>query len=119
MARMTSHVQNKHNVNTDEIYFISSSFLFKLNARKVLYTSDVGSESDLTLFNDLSPDIMITETTHIPYNVFEDIFSNSSFNKLFLTHIENEESLNEWHTQLEENLKKKILICHDGMTLEI
>lgn len=118
-ARKNSHVRNKHNINTGEFYFISSSFLFTLNSRKVLYTSDVGTEQDLALFNDQSPKIMITETTHIPYEAFEEIFTTSSINKLYLTHIENEESLNEWHSRLPENIKQKILICHDGMTLEL
>ena len=49
----------------NEVKFISSSFLFNVGKKKIVYTSDVGSSDDLYLFNNIQPDIFITETTHL------------------------------------------------------
>ncbi|MCB0753267.1 MAG: hypothetical protein KDC52_17480 [Ignavibacteriae bacterium] len=44
---------------------MSVSFLFKLNDKNIIYTSDIGNKEYLYLFKDLDSEIFISEITHI------------------------------------------------------
>ena len=119
IARQNSHVGNKHNLNDDQISFISSSFLLLLNDSKIFYSSDIGAEDDLFNFDDYSPELMISEATHIPLSFFSELANKISPSKIYLTHIDDEQTLEDWYSYLPKRLKDKIIISYDGMTLDI
>ena len=93
LAKQNSHIRNRHNLTNTNIQFISSSFLFKMNKQNIVYTSDIGKIDDtITILN---PE------------------------RIFLTHIEKEEELNNWLSNLSEKLRGKITLANDGMQLEL
>lgn len=119
LAKQNLHVTNKHNLSIDNIRFISSSFLFEYNKKKIIYTSDIGSYEDLFLFQDYAADIFITESTHIPFERIENIIPMLNPKKVIMTHIDNEEEINDWHNMLASEKKQKITIAEDGMRVKI
>ena len=119
LARRNSHVTNKHSILNDQISFLSSGFLLKLGDHNIFYSSDIGSEKDLFLFNDQNPEITIAEATHIPLSFFSDSEERFTSKKIYLIHIDDEQALNNWYSNLPGKLQEKIIITEDGMTLEI
>lgn len=118
-ARQNEHIRNKYNIIGKNLEFISSSFLFKIIGKKVIYTSDIGSTSDLHLFEKKNADLFITETTHLNYTDIQPILNDINPKRVILTHIENETSLLEWIETLSDFEKTKIILADDGMTLNI
>jgi len=117
--------QNTHIVQKDFLkhypseLFISSSFLFSAENKKIFYSSDVGSKNDLYLFENEKIDLMIVESMHItPQEIYE-AFIKIKPKKLLLTHIDDtlEKEFKNWHKKLSESEKRKILLCYDGMIL--
>ena len=39
--------------------------------------------------------------------------------KVYLTHINNEEEINDWYSSLSDKMKEKVIISHDGETVEL
>lgn len=101
--------------------FASSSFLFVLGEKRVFYTADIGSDEDLNLFIQDKPNIIITETTHIEFKRIIDLAAKSSVETIYLTHYsdELENSLKMKIDKLPEESKRKIILAHDGLTLNI
>lgn len=118
-SKQNSHIRNKHNLINKNIKFISSSFLFEVNNKNIVYTSDIGDSDDLYLFRDFDTDTLITETTHIPLSKIEDAVSILNPSEVYLTHIDDKTALINWHNQLADSMKHKILIANDGMTIRI
>ena len=119
LAKQNSHITNKHKLNDEEVKFISSSFLFNVGNKKIIYTSDVGSSEDLYLFNNIQPDIFITETTHLSFSDIQNAAIILNPKKLYLTHIDNETELKNWYDNFSEKEREKILIAFDGMIVEL
>lgn len=114
-ARQNSHIANKHNIELENVHFISSSFLFKVDDKNIVYTSDIGSYDDLFLFQDTIADIFITEATHIPLARIEDAITILNPKQVILTHIDDEKEINNWFKSLPTDKNKKISIAEDGM----
>lgn len=84
-AKLNSHLR-KYSESIDKIEpFPSTSFLFDVHQKKIIYTGDIGSSQDLKLFNQ-KVDLLITEATHIILDEIKEISSNPDFNKIILTH---------------------------------
>ncbi len=118
-AKQNSHIKNKYEIENAEINFISSSFLFSVNNNKVVYTSDIAEYDDLFLFNEVEPNIFITEATHIPLNKIEDAITILNPKQTYLTHIDNEEEISDWYDQLSLHQKDRIKIAVDEMRMQI
>lgn len=119
LAKQNSHITNKHNINDEEIKFISSSFLLKVDKKKIVYTSDIGSSDELYLFDYIQADIFITESTHLSFSDIEKAAIIINPIKLYLTHIDNETELKNWYNNLSEAQREKFLIAFDGMTIDL
>jgi hypothetical protein len=86
---------------------------------KIFYTSDIGNDQDLNLFNDFYPELIISEGTHISLSSLEELENNQYVKKILITHIDNEKEIQDWHTKLPDKKKKRIVLAFDGMTLEL
>jgi len=118
VAKQNSHITNKHNLSGNGLNFISSSFLFLIRKNKIIYTSDIGNSNDLFLFKETEPDTLITESTHIAFSKIEEAELILSPNKTYLTHIEVEQQVSNWWTNLTENKKNRFVIAEDGMRVD-
>jgi hypothetical protein len=119
VAKQNSHIRNKHNINNPIAEFISSSFLFKINNKNVVYTSDIGRFDDLFLFKEISVDLFIAESTHVTLDRIEDAITKLNPPQVFLTHIEHDEKLQTWYENLDLKQKKLIRISEDGMKINL
>lgn len=123
LARKNSHLSNLEKFQSKylSLSFYSASFLFEIGNKKVIYTSDIGSEKDLFLFNDIVPDIFISETTHIsPTTILDNIISLNP-GTIYLTHYSDEDALviGEILATLPTELKEKVKLAEDGISFEI
>ena len=114
-ARQNSHIKNKHNIESYS-KFISSSFQLITQSDRIIYTADIGSKNDLFLFDQPSPRIFISETSHIELNWVLEIFTNINPGKIILTHIsdEDEYKIQKWLECIPEELRAKINMAEDG-----
>ena len=119
IPKQNSHILNKHNIITKEVEFISSSFLFQIGTKNIVYTSDVGHFNDLYLFQDHKHDIFITETTHVSVSKIESAATILSPSRTYLTHIDDQVKLNEWYHQLTKERKGMFIIAEDGMSVNL
>ena len=122
ISKPNTHLHKyKSSDQQNELSFESSGFLFTSNSTSLYYTGDVGSADDLSLFDDLDYDCLITETTHISIPDLISFIEKREITKVFLTHIgdEVEDELRLMLKQLPVNLKSKIVLSFDGMVTEI
>ena len=123
LARKNYHLSNLEKFKTKylSLSLYSASFLFEIGNKKVIYTSDIGSEKDLFLFNETVPDIFISETTHIsPTTVLDKIISLNP-GTIYLTHYSDDDTLviSEILATLPAELKEKVKLAEDGISFEI
>jgi ribonuclease Z len=123
LARKNSHLDNleKFKGKYFSLSLYSASFLFEERNKKVLYTSDIGSEEDLLLFKDYVTDIFISEVTHIsPLAIIEKIIKINP-GKVYLTHYSYEDIpiINEILASLPSDLKEKVKLAIDDLSFEI
>jgi len=123
LARKNSHLSNLEKFKTkySSLSLYSASFLFEAGNKKVIYTADIGSQEDLFLFNDVVPDIFISETTHIsPATILDNIISLNP-GKIYLTHHSDEiiPTVSENLATLPTELKEKVKLAEDGLSFEI
>ncbi len=117
-AKQNKHIQNKKGIETENISFVSSSFMFEVNGKKINYTSDVGTPEDLLLFKDEKLDLFITETTHIGLDEIYNAALILNASKIFLTHIEEdvENEIKNWLTKLNND---KFVLAEDGLKIDL
>ena len=123
LARKNSHLKEleKYQTKYPSLSFYSASFLFESGGKKIIYTSDIGSEEDLLLFNEMLPDIFISEVTHIsPQTLLKKIKSIKP-GITYLTHFADEDIplLSEIMATLPASLKRKIYLAQDGLSCEL
>ena len=123
LARKNSHFKNleKYQYKYPHLSLYSASFLFEFESKKIIYTSDVGSEEDLLLFKEVKSDLYIAEATHIPLKSLINAINNLNSDLFYLTHYLDEDliSINEIMTKLPTTIKKKLKIAGDRQLLEI
>jgi metal-dependent hydrolase (beta-lactamase superfamily II) len=98
----------------------SGGFLFEIEGKKIFYTSDVGSEADLSIFDDINPDIVISEANHISLQSILEKFKTSS-SRIFITHYSDEDfqSMSEILASKMDSGIKKVALAIDGQIIEI
>lgn len=99
--------------------FASLSFLFKDDENSCIYTGDVGSESDLYLF-DQQVKFYISEITHISPLVLINLLQNQKPEIIVMTHLDDrtEEVIEFFYNKiLRSSEKSQILIAFDGLEL--
>jgi ribonuclease BN (tRNA processing enzyme) len=118
-ARQNSHL-NKYQRYSDyrKLDFSSSSILFEIKGKYILYTGDIGIKEDIFIFKDFYSDIIISEISHISFDDIYEAFGILNPKKLFITHIseEIEELLNEKRSILKQD---NIIPVVDGFTFQI
>ena len=122
VPKRNSHIFRKKILkNYPAKQFVSSSFLLNVGSSSIFYTSDVGSTEDLFLFKNHRTDYLISETTHLTTGEILSAAKTLNVNKLFLTHIsdEDEKKITMWHKNLSVADKKKIKICYDGQKIQL
>jgi ribonuclease Z len=104
----------------DKSLLVSAGFLFTSAEVRLFYTGDVADKSDLYLFRDEEPGIMISETTHVELSdLIEAVRSQKSIRRIILTHISEEEPLNAWLGQLAKSERERFILACDGMKKDI
>jgi len=123
LARKNSHLVKleKYKVSYPSLSLYSACFLFVAGDKKVIYTSDIGSEEDLLVFGNYVPDILICEATHIsPLAIIEKIIKINP-GKVYLTHYSDQDIpvISEILANLPSNLKEKVKLATDNLSFEI
>ena len=119
-AKQNSHIKKTELLKTyNHINFISCSFYFEVENKKIIYTSDIGTADDLLLFNEKETDYFITETSHISLEEIYSFHKTQNLKRLFLTHIgdENEEKISEFISKLNSTDKKRIFETTDKLSI--
>lgn len=119
IPRSNTHLDNNINdAGMGMISFSSTSFLFTINKKNVVYTGDIGKAEDLYLFGDHGIDVMISESTHEEPATIIKAFTELSAKKLYFTHIadEDEEKI---LSAIEEHKDLKIYAASDGLTVQL
>jgi len=123
LARMNSHLSNleKFKNKYPSLSLYSASFLFETEHKKVIYTSDIGSKEDLFLFNDVVPDILISEVTHLSRSIILNNIISLNPGKTYLTHYSDEDipALGEILATLPAEKREYVKLAEDGLSLEI
>ncbi len=123
LARKNSHLVKLKNYKVKylSLNLYSASFLFEEENKKVIYTSDIGSEEDLSLFKEVVPDILICEVTHIPLSTIIERVIKLDPDKVYLTHYSDNDisKISEILANLPKSLIGKVEIAEDGLFLEI
>lgn len=123
IARKNSHMDNleKFQVKYHSLSLYSASFLFETGDKKIIYTSDIGSEEDLLLFREFVPDIFISEMTHISIAAIIESVIKINPGKVYLTHYSDEDisKISEILASLPKSLREKIKLAEDGLFFEI
>ena len=121
-AKKNSHLCDLKNYQNKypSLSLYSASFLFESEGKKIIYTSDIGSEEDILLFNEIIPDLFISEVTHIsPLTLLEKMKSIEP-KMTFLTHYADEDisALSEIMANLPNALKEKVILAVDGISFD-
>ncbi len=119
IPKQNNHIKQKEELKNKNVPFLSSSFYFEVEKKKIVYTSDIGNEKDLYLFEKIKTDIFITETTHVELNDIFTAFQILKPNEVYLTHIDDEDEkiIADWIDNLNNN--SKFVLAKDGMVLKL
>ena len=123
LSRENSHISKlqKYRLTYPSMSLYCASILFNVEDKRIIYTSDIGTAEDLFLFKEFSTDIFICEATHLePSVLFKEIIKLETRN-IYLTHYsdENLKKLSENLATLDDELKSKVTLANDGLSLEI
>lgn len=121
LSKQNSHLDKYLNHLEDKAGFASSSFLFELGKKKVVYSGDVSKERDLYLFEKESPEIIITEIAHVTWDEIFKFYASFKPKKIFLIHYSDEvkKVMNAKIRALPKRAQKKIILSEDGMCLKL
>lgn len=123
VPRKNSHLDKleKYKSKYPQLNFLCFSLLFEIENHKLIYTSDIGNEGDLFLFEQTPTDIFITEITHIEPSVLFDELQKLDTKKIYLTHISDDDlsGLNEILALQPQSLRNKVEFATDGLFFEI
>ena len=119
IPKQNTHIKNTYDLEID-FPFISSSFLFSVENKNIIFTADIGDKSDLQLFgNKKFADYFIVDSTHIELDQIASVVKNLEPKAVYLTHINDEDELSITNWIANQNEIKTIYhIAEDGLTLE-
>jgi ribonuclease Z len=123
LARKNSHLVKleKYSEKYPSLSLYSASFLFETTDKKIIYTSDIGSDEDLLLFREFVPDILICEVTHILHSAIIEKISKINPGRVYLTHYSDDDipNISEILANLPNNLTTGVKLASDGSSFEI
>ena len=123
IARKNSHLDKlqEYAPNYKSISLYSASLCFEIEGKRIIYTSDIGSEEDIFLFQDKFSEIFICEANHIEPAKLIEVVRIVKASQIYLTHYsENDFSkLNEILSILDSSTRSRILFANDGLSLQI
>lgn len=120
-ARQNSHLdKNITQDNINKIGFSCSSFLINSGNKNILFTGDIGEKKDLFVFSEQKIDLMITEITHITPEELVDGFKRLNPQKLFITHLseEDENKVKKLSYELPDEDRRKVVAAFDGLSVK-
>ena len=123
IPRLNSHLKSISNLQQYKKQgFSCSSILLKLENKNIHYTGDIGDKSDLLLFKEFNPDVLISEITHIELNDIVDIFGEDKLPKnIIFSHISDGDELKieKFLSDIVDIQKAKFITAHDGLEFTI
>lgn len=123
ISRKNSHLDKlqKYSAEHQSVSLYSASLILEVDGKRIVYTSDVGSEEDIFLFKDMLSEVFICEANHIgPANLIEAL-GKIKASKIYLTHYSDNDftKLSEILSTLDIFAKSRILFAKDGLSFEI
>lgn len=122
-AKKNSHFEElkKYSTKYPDLVLYSASLLFEWKKKKIIYTSDIGSEEDLFLFKGIHSDIFICEAAHIPTETLVNKIKLLNLGSTYLTHYSDEDTKHISEILAREAAKnlQKILIAEDSLSFEL
>ena len=112
---MISPIPNDHIPPSEEKYNSFSLLISEKNGGSVLLTSDVNSLDHLKR-DDLNPDLLITEYTHIEMEEIVYYAKSKGIERILISHIKPEA---EGKAQKEAGLENMVIFTHDGYITEV
>ncbi|HOJ19072.1 MAG TPA: MBL fold metallo-hydrolase [Ignavibacteriaceae bacterium] len=101
--------------------FVSYSVEIIQKSERLLYSSDIGSITDVREWFNNSYKYLIFEVTHISLFDIKKIMDNTAPSKVLLTHIprDKEEEFKAWHVSLKEDEKARVVIAYDNLAFTL
>jgi len=123
IAKNNSHLSKlkEYEASYPSISLYSASLLLQSEDKKIIYTSDIGSVEDIFLFKEFSSDLFICEANHNEPALLVEAISKIETEKIYLTHFseDNLKSLSEILASSTSEIRRKIIIAEDCLSLEI
>jgi len=123
IARENSHLASiSEKMKNSKQSFSCSSFLITIGSRKVFYTSDVGSEKDLSLFDDNNYDFLISEITHVEPEVVIGKTEKENFKpQIIFTHYGDEDirETEKFISNLNGDIRSRVILALDGLKINL
>jgi len=123
IARKNSHLDKLQNYSEDHksISLYSASLCLETEGKKIIHTSDIGSEEDIFLFNDKLSEVFICEANHIEPSKLTEVLEKISTKKIYLTHYSDNDftQLNEILSSSDSFTRDRVLFAKDGLSIEI
>ena len=123
IARQNSHLASVAEFKQNpEQSFSCNSFLFSIENKKIFYTSDVGSEDDIHLFDDIKYGYLISEITHIqPKGIVDKVVKDKSDSQIIFTHYSDEDiaDIEKFIDNLKKDLKSRVILAGDGLKIAL
>lgn len=94
------------------------SFRITASGKRFLYSADLGSLEDISIYLD-GLDFAIIESTHVELESLFDLARQSPDLKIILTHLGSEEEVSRLHNQVHNTGLTNISIASDGLRLEL
>ena len=123
IAKRNSHLDDlkKYLPDYPTITLYSASILFEWNNKKIVYTSDIGTEEDFLLFNNSRPDILICEATHLPIEIILKLLDTSYSRTIYFTHYtdESKQQVSEILAKASQSSQKTLILAEDNLSFEL
>ena len=123
IARKNSHLDKyqKYSADHKTTSLYCASFSFEVECKKIIYTSDIGSEKDILLFQDQPLEIFICEANHIEPAKIIEALGKINTRKIFLTHYSDNDftKLSEILSTINNSASSRIQFAKDGFSLKI
>ena len=85
-AFRNNHINNRHNVDLQDVKFASNSFFIETESGNIIFTADLNNENELFLFPQNNVKFYISELTHIDFSALEKVLKIFNPEKLIITH---------------------------------
>ncbi|MFC2102825.1 MBL fold metallo-hydrolase [Bacteroidota bacterium] len=122
LSRQNSHLDSAKIFCKTDQSLSSSSLLITAESKNIHYTSDIGSNEDLKLFQDHEIDLLISELTHIePSGLMEYFKLYPNFEKIIFTHIDEQYLVpqKDIFEGFSVEIREKTMLAYDGLEINL